>query len=570
MAEVGKLNVKLTGDDSSLRRTTKQAEGRLTRFSSRVKDTMRKNARAFAVAGAAMGAAVAAVSEGLRRTMSEMDRLTKLSRSIGVPVEELSGLAHAAGLSGLQVKELGRGLRNFSRNAAAAAKGPTDFTRSLEAIEVEWQNADGTFRNSRDVMLDVADKFKRMEDGSNKTALAMKIFGEEVGPRMVTMLNQGSEGIEQMTEEADRMGLTFSQKAGRAAEAFNDTISKVGGVVKGLFTRLAIDLAPALQDAATRMLEWAKSSQTLQAILTGIGATIKVLISAVKAAVGIFDQLRIVVLGTLEAIGAAATLNFTKAGEIIKQTSKDMAESAVGSIQSIAQTWGLMAEQQKAAAEGFANEVAPLMTEGLSAVSEAERARNEAMREGIRLMEEMRTPEEEMIARQKRINELKAQGAIDAQTYGRAMAQASTFSAKNMQALASQVSNALGVIFKDSKAAAIAQAVINTAQGVTKAIATYPPPLSGIMAGIQAAMGAAQIAAIKSTTQSGGGSSPSVSGGGSAPAPASPGGGGSGRVDQRLLVQGIGSDDLFTGDMVRGLAEKLLDFQEQGGKVVLQ
>jgi len=52
--------------------------------------------------------------------------------------------------------------------------------------------------------------------------------------------------------------------------------------------------------------------------------------------------------------------------------------------------------------------------------------------------------------------------------------------------------------FKAAKAFNIAQAVMNTYTGATKALATYPPPWSFIMAGAQIAMGFAQVAQIRS------------------------------------------------------------------------
>jgi hypothetical protein len=56
--------------------------------------------------------------------------------------------------------------------------------------------------------------------------------------------------------------------------------------------------------------------------------------------------------------------------------------------------------------------------------------------------------------------------------------------------------------------------VINTSQGITQALAAYPPPLSFAMAALQGAAGIAQIQAIKSTSFGGGGSAPSVAGAG--------------------------------------------------------
>jgi hypothetical protein len=105
---------------------------------------------------------------------------------------------------------------------------------------------------------------------------------------------------------------------------------------------------------------------------------------------------------------------------------------------------------------------------------------------------------------------------------------------------------------------------------VTKNLSQYPMPYGGVMAGLALATGAAQIAAIKSTNLGGGGSAPrSVP---SAPAPPTDGGGGGaggGGLQQTLTVTGMDANQLFGGEAVRRLAERLLDYQRNGGRVVL-
>jgi hypothetical protein len=54
-------------------------------------------------------------------------------------------------------------------------------------------------------------------------------------------------------------------------------------------------------------------------------------------------------------------------------------------------------------------------------------------------------------------------------------------------------------MFSMGKGLAIANAGMNTFEGVTKAIASYPPPISIIMAGIQSALGLAEIDKIRKT-----------------------------------------------------------------------
>jgi TP901 family phage tail tape measure protein len=200
------------------------------------------------------------------------------------------------------------------------------------------------------------------------------------------------------------------------------------------------------------------------------------------------------------------------------------------------------------------------------AVKESVSGLKRAMSEGNRVFEETMTPYEKMIFKQMELNSLLHSGAIDATTFGRAMAQASAFSGKNMDALASTVTQNLGTIFGETKGVAIATALINTYQGITKALATYPPPISTAMAAIQAAAGFMQVSKIRSQTSKGGGSGGGGGGDSGAAAMAAP----AAAVSQTLTVQGISANQMFSGDTMRGLAEQLLEYQRNGGQVILQ
>lgn len=72
----------------------------------------------------------------------------------------------------------------------------------------------------------------------------------------------------------------------------------------------------------------------------------------------------------------------------------------------------------------------------------------------------------------------------------------------------------LGSLFGKSKAAQKAVAIINTAAGVTQALASTPPPASYVLAAAVAAQGYAQVKKIDSTSIGGGTGSTGVGGGG--------------------------------------------------------
>ena len=510
-AEIGSLRVRLAAATAEFREGMRKAGNSLSKLSKKLGITARNAKIAGTAIGAAIGAAALAISLGVKRMLSEADKLTKLSRSIGVPVEELSALRHAAELSGASAEELGRAFRNVARNMQGAARAPTDFSRSLDALGIRWRDAEGNFIRADQLMLDVADRFSQMQDGAGKTALAMKILGEEMGPRLVSLLNSGSAGIRDMTAEAEQLGLTFDTKTGQAAERFNDNMDRIGKVFTGFTNNLTEQMLPVMELLSERFLNFIRESGILNTAVTTVTNTMKGLVTAGTIVHAVFKALRDVVGRVVSALSQVLDLEFSAALDELKGGFTDVAKNARETVGTINTIWSEWAATTETIATEFPEKIAAPIVQSSKAMKQATQEQNQAMQEGQRIMEEMRTPMEVLIARQTRLKELFAQGAINAQTFGRAMAQASAFSAKNMDALASNVSSNLSAIFGESKAVAIAQALINTYQGISKAIATYPPPISTAMAAIQAAAGFAQVASIRKTTKSGSGASSAAS-----------------------------------------------------------
>ena len=123
----------------------------------------------------------------------------------------------------------------------------------------------------------------------------------------------------------------------------------------------------------------------------------------------------------------------------------------------------------------------------------------------------------------------------------------------------------LTMLFPKSKAAAVAEAVMNTAVGVTRAFRDVPWPLNWIQAGLVAAAGAAQIAAIRSTNMSGGGGlpSPGATGGVSAaPATSQP------APPMRAINITMRKGDFWSSEAVAELISRIND-EAQNGRIVI-
>lgn len=86
-----------------------------------------------------------------------------------------------------------------------------DTANPLDQLHISTLAANGSARDFNDILFDVADKFKSLPDGAEKTALAMQLFGRS-GKDMIKVLDQGSQGIKDLEAQADKLGLTLTQQ----------------------------------------------------------------------------------------------------------------------------------------------------------------------------------------------------------------------------------------------------------------------------------------------------------------------------------------------------------------------
>ena len=209
--------------------------------------------------GGAVGTAIAAL-EGIK-VINVLDQLDDLAEKTGITVESLSELRYAGETTGTPLEALATGVGKLSKQMAAAAGGNKEAIETFKAIGVEIKNADGTLRNSEEVLKDIADRFATYEDGAGKAALAQKIFSKS-GAELIPLLNLGRAGIEQLGVEAKALGVIYGTDVAKAAAQFNDNLVKLKLASEAATVQLAGPLIKALADVSSQFVE-AKKNGTL-------------------------------------------------------------------------------------------------------------------------------------------------------------------------------------------------------------------------------------------------------------------------------------------------------------------
>lgn len=171
-----------------------------------------------AVAGlAVVGAAFA------KSTVNATLAASRLAQSTGVPLDTIQELGFAFEASGVSVDTLAIGMRHLARTG-------------VKDIGAE--------------MLKLSERFKDMPDDGAKVKLAIDKFGRS-GALLIPTLNKGKEALQELMEEAQALGLVFSEEDVAASKEFQKELH----TLEATFTGMKYQIGKALIPALTKLLE---------------------------------------------------------------------------------------------------------------------------------------------------------------------------------------------------------------------------------------------------------------------------------------------------------------------------
>lgn len=490
---------------------------------------------AFATAGVAAAAALTKMS------MQNIDNLAKTADKIGITTQALGGLRHAAELTGVSASTMDMAMQRLTRRVSEAANGTGEAKDALIELGI---NAEILEQLPLDKQMEViADRMKGVEKQSDKVRLAMKLFDSE-GVAVVNTLASGSAGLKIMAKEADALGITVGRVDAAKIEMANDAGTRAKGVFTGLGNQLAVAFSPIIGEVATKFHQAALDTEgfgnigqdvaaalvsgfgtfldTLQMIKHGILAVELIALKAKKSFQDVFEpsaamsefvkqekQMRIALMK-----GQMSQKEFTLWQIDAQKRLRDGTFLANGEIKEGAQ-------ETQAAIDALIAEMADLTSQALPStriellydriMAKAEEAgkviadnsvsgilENQDDDGVVKVIKQLTFLEKQAIEGTKRRTEFDklttteqtshVLGELDTQFAG---------IAKNNRKL-----------FELNKGFQIAQAIMQTYQGATLALSSYPPPINFAMAAATVAAGMGQVAQIKAQSFDGGGMVP--------------------------------------------------------------
>jgi len=530
MAElIGALRVALGLDSAAFETGTKKVQSSLTRLEADF---------------AKMGAAVSRFA-GLFGVALSAGALVQFTQQSLQAAAALGRVAEQAGISSTQLQQLAFAFRDTTVNQEQLAQASATLARNLSELQTGTGGFLSFLRNSAPHLVEqfrnvrsvseawslLADVLQGLPNAHDRVRVAQAALGE-AGARVANIMGQlGSQGLRRAGDEALRLGQVIDEHTIRASRDLELRFRELSTVLSENFARAAIAAAEAIGLLARPVTLDSLNAELRR--LAGIMDSLRVLgrdTTSVQAQYNrVLEQMRDLYRPLVALMGQVGTARMSDA-EATRLQSNAVARAN---------------EQLQAYMDRLQGTPVFFDQAGLSALAYGDRV----------------AQAERLIAAA-----TEDSGAVAA----RVAAMKLQLARQEQQAIlqtASMAAQTITMLFPKSKGAAIAAAVINTAVGITRALSEVPWPWNWVQAGLIAAQGVAQIAAIRSASPSGGGSAPTVSGGGG-----SAGGGvgdaGAARAPTLISIQGIDPSDIFRGDQVIGLIGQL-NAAVQDGNVLI-
>jgi hypothetical protein len=320
------LILKYGGFEQGMDRASRTADKRMREIEARAKKFGAVLGSALAVGATA---AVAGLTALTKNAIDSADRLNDISKRLGVGTEALSAWGYAAQQSGTDLESLNTGLTRFTKNVAAAMDSGSRQGEIFAALGISVKDAQGNLRSVEDLIPEIADSFKGLENATLESSLALELFGRS-GAELLQFFNLGSDGLSEMEQRARALGIVISGDTAAAADEFNDEIANLKALVAALGTQLAADLLPAMTELVKRLQEVVKEGTSASNIANQLANALDFVATGAEFAYSRLDGIGKIIegltAGFVELAGAARAVfsgDFAQAARIFENSVSD-------------------------------------------------------------------------------------------------------------------------------------------------------------------------------------------------------------------------------------------------------
>ncbi len=241
MPTIGKINFKLTAVTGQFQNGMRRAQKAISRFGDKVKSSIGGLINFRSVIGALLGGAGLGLL--VKRTLDEVDALAKAADNIGTTTQALRGLQLQANLSGVATEKLTKGVKRYLINIGDAVDGTGEAGDVLKDMGLSAKAL--AQLGLVESVAKFADALKGLGTQAERANAMSKLFGR-TGADLAVFFKDGSKGIRDAAEMAEKFGTAISRIDANKIEQANDAMRLLREAFAGVRFGIVTDLAPLL------------------------------------------------------------------------------------------------------------------------------------------------------------------------------------------------------------------------------------------------------------------------------------------------------------------------------------
>jgi hypothetical protein len=260
-ADMRDIERKLDGLERESGQTSRTMQQHFQRAAQGINNAFR-NIRGPALAATAAGTAFAYMAQ---RSLEAVEAISDLSTRADVSAEFLQEMRFAINQSGGSARDfddaisrLNRRFGLFLQNLRTGEGEAGPAAAAFRALGLETRIVNGELTDAEGVFNAAVQGLSEVESAAQRSALASQLFGEDSGPRLVALLDQGVEGIDALRQAARSAGVVLDNdlvaSAARSSDALEIMRTQVGSEFNRAIAQNAdglISFARVLTDVAT-------------------------------------------------------------------------------------------------------------------------------------------------------------------------------------------------------------------------------------------------------------------------------------------------------------------------------
>lgn len=262
----------------------KQAEYMNRAFKKSVKVLNKDFGNACKAVSIGVGALTAATAKLVINSTEAGDRIDKMSQKMQMSRQTFQELDYVFSQNGASIDMMQSGMSRLSKTMDGARTGSKANVKTFKDLGISLKDTNGQIKSTETVMFEAMSSLQKMPEGSQKSALALQLFGKSA-TELMPLLNGNAKSVDELRKKFNDLGMGMSDQQIDSAVKFKDTMDTLQRTLTGFGNSIGADILPHVQQLADALIN------RLPQIKSNLLPVLNVLSNVVKFTIDNFSSL---------------------------------------------------------------------------------------------------------------------------------------------------------------------------------------------------------------------------------------------------------------------------------------